>query len=38
LYYYVPGYIPSNKNNVLIEVVDGMGNTTSKKASFTFPN
>ena len=36
LFYYVPGYVPSPQNSVEIEVFDGMGNRTSKTASFSF--
>lgn len=36
LFYYIPGYVPENQNQVEIEVFDGMGNRTSKTESFTF--
>ncbi|MDZ7719023.1 MAG: M23 family metallopeptidase [Balneolaceae bacterium] len=38
LFYYVPGYVPANQNYIEVEVFDGMGNHTSKTASFSFTN
>lgn len=36
LFYYVPGFVPSSQNSVVVEVFDGMGNRTSKTASYSF--
>lgn len=36
LSYYIPGFIPSKKNDVVAKVYDGMGNLTSRTASLSF--
>lgn len=38
LRYYLPGFKPSGRNEVRVDVYDGMGNRTSKTASLTFSN
>lgn len=38
LSYYLPGFMPANENRIAVEVVDGMGNRSSKKATLRFNN